>query len=188
MQAEQSGEGTSGSRAAGEGTSGGRTAGQGTCCKLSSREKERLEAEQREKKERLEAEQREKERLEAERREREVAALNLSTEPPLQVQEEGVVLLQVLKGHEGPVNSVAFSPDGTRIVSGRAVEHAEGVGRPNGPGDLLSLKGHTSVGCSRWPTAPTASASSRAAVTTRCGSGMPRAGSLLYNVCHTFSA
>ena len=67
--------------------------------------------------------------LEAECCEREVVALNLSTTPPLQVQAEAAgKVLRVLKGHEGEVNSVSFSRDGTRIVSGRGRQYVAALG------------------------------------------------------------
>ncbi len=40
----------------------------------------------------------------------------------------GTPLLE-LKGHTDEVTSVAFSPDGTRIVTGSQVREGEGVGR-----------------------------------------------------------
>ena len=70
---------------------------------------------------------------------------------------------------------MAFSPDGTRIVSGsddktvRVWDAATGqpVGQP--------LTGHTDR-CPAWRLAPTAPASSPAAATTRCGCGTPPPG------------
>ena len=54
---------------------------------------------------------------------------------------KGTELLS-LKGHTGMVNSVAFSPDGKRIVSGSGDEHGEGVGRGQGPAAPLPQGAH----------------------------------------------
>ncbi len=53
--------------------------------------------------------------------------------------------LLALKGHTGGVTSVAFSPDGTRIVTGSWRQDGEGVGRADRARHSLALKGHTSA-------------------------------------------
>ena len=43
-------------------------------------------------------------------------------------------VIRTLANHNGPVRSVAFSPDGDRIATADAPRRAEGVGDDNGPG------------------------------------------------------
>ena len=53
------------------------------------------------------------------------------------------------RGTQTVSRSVAFSPDGKRIVSGSWDRHGEGVGRATRATELLTLKGHTDRGHSR---------------------------------------
>ena len=80
---------------------------------------------------------------------------------------------QPLTGHTDTVTSVAFSPDGTRIVSGSADNTVRlwdaATGQPIGQ----PLTGHTRHRCAAWRSAPTATGSSPAATTRRCGCGTP---------------
>ena len=48
-----------------------------------------------------------------------------------------------LKGHTGQVSSVAFSPDGTRIVTGSRLDGTAKVWDARTGAALLDLKGHT---------------------------------------------
>ncbi|KZP03820.1 WD40 repeat-like protein, partial [Athelia psychrophila] len=57
-------------------------------------------------------------------------------------------LLQVLLGHEGRVLSVAFSPDGTVIVSGSADKTVRVWNAVTGQEALLPLEGHNHWVCS----------------------------------------
>src|SRR5262249_31926177 len=51
---------------------------------------------------------------------------------------------RVCRGHSGPVTCVAFTPDGTRIITG-SYDHTLRVwGAENGE-ELLTLKGHTAL-------------------------------------------
>ena len=68
---------------------------------------------------------------------------------------------------------VAFSPDGKRIVTGQLGQDGAGVGRRDRPGHRPSPSGPRGRS-SAWRSAPTASASSPAATTRRCGCGTPR--------------
>ena len=70
-----------------------------------------------------------------------------------------------LKGHTKAVNSVAFSPDGRRIVSGSADNTVKVWDAATGQ-ETLTLKGHTSS-VEAWPSARTAGGSSRAVRTRR---------------------
>ena len=70
-----------------------------------------------------------------------------------------------LKGHTGPVTSVAISPDGKRIVSGSHDRTVKVWDADNGK-EMLTLKGHTDR-FPAWRSAPTANASSAAARTRR---------------------
>ena len=55
-----------------------------------------------------------------------------------------------LKGHTGCVTSVAFSPDGKRIVSGRRTGDARWkVWDADTGSETLTLKGHTRLGHQR---------------------------------------
>ena len=65
-----------------------------------------------------------------------------------------------LKGHTGPVSSVALSPDGQRIVSGSHDKTVKVWDADTGQ-ETLTLKGHATRSTA-WPSAPTASASSAA--------------------------
>ena len=70
-----------------------------------------------------------------------------------------------LEGHTATVSSVAYSPDGKRIVSGgdktvKVWDAATGE-------DLLTLKGHKAAGSTAWRSARTANASSLGVETTR---------------------
>ena len=62
------------------------------------------------------------------------------------------------------LSSVAFSPDGRRIVSGSRGQDGEGLGRGERPGNAHASRG-TSARLLAWPSARTAGGSSRAVVT-----------------------
>ena len=70
-----------------------------------------------------------------------------------------------LKGHTGWVSSVAFSPDGKRLVSGSLDKTVKVWDAQTGQ-EILTLKGHTGP-VAAWPSAPTANAWSAAAWTRR---------------------
>ncbi|KAF7972326.1 hypothetical protein HWV62_18430 [Athelia sp. TMB] len=57
-------------------------------------------------------------------------------------------LLQMLYGHDGPVTSVSFSPDGSRIVSGSTDQTVRVWDAVTGRAALPPLEGHTGAVCS----------------------------------------
>ncbi len=68
--------------------------------------------------------------------------------------------------HRSAVTSVAFSPDGKRIVSGSHDKTVKVWDAASGQ-EILTLKGHTDYVSAAWPSARTASGSSAAAMTRR---------------------
>ena len=66
------------------------------------------------------------------------------------------------RGTRDACHSVAFSPDGKRIVSGSRGQDGAGVGRRDRPADRRSRSRGTRTRCRAWRSAPTASASSPA--------------------------
>ena len=54
----------------------------------------------------------------------------------------GDASLLELKGHTDRVTSVAFSPDGTRIVTGSHDQTAKGVGRADGDAPARTQRAH----------------------------------------------
>ena len=85
-----------------------------------------------------------------------------------------------MRGHEDGVWSVAFSPDGTRIVSGVAIRRC-GCGMP----PVVSLSAHPyegmKIGCLVWLSVRAANASSPVVPTGPCGGGLvPRHGPINY--------
>ncbi len=69
--------------------------------------------------------------------------------------------------HSRSVTSVAFSPDGKRIVTRQLWTTTVKVWDADKGQELLSLKGHTGWCASAWRSAPMANASSPAAGTGR---------------------
>ena len=54
--------------------------------------------------------------------------------------------LRTFEGHTGPVTSVAFSPDGARVLSGSSDKSAEAVGRGHAARSIRTFKGHSDCG------------------------------------------
>ena len=88
-----------------------------------------------------------------------------------------------LRGHEGAVSSVAFSPDGTRIVERQSGQDAAAVGCEERAADRRAAARPRGQRSRAWRSAPTARASSAAVRTRRCGCGMRRAGSRSASRC-----
>jgi WD40 repeat protein len=82
--------------------------------------------------------------------------------------------LKVLNGHTWPVYSVAFSPDGTRIVSG-SDDNSVRVWDASTGAELKVLNGHTGPVLS-VAFSPDGTRIVSGSMTSQCGCGMPRLG------------
>ena len=94
-------------------------------------------------------------------------------------------VVQTLKGHTHPIHSVAYSPDGKRLVSGSSAGDGHRPGKPESVKvwDLetgqqaVLLEVPRPVAAGAWPVAPTASGWRAARTMAPSNSGMPAAAS-----------
>ncbi|GAB1528187.1 hypothetical protein RhiTH_011379 [Rhizoctonia solani] len=74
----------------------------------------------------------------------------------------GDLVLGPLKGHEAPVRSVVFSPDGSHIVSGSLGSKRSGVGGERWSACMQATSRPSRLGYAQWHTLPTVDISSQA--------------------------